>query len=436
MIIPSIDILGGKAVQLRGGRQPPLDAGDPRALAERYARAGEIAIVDLDAALGRGSNKDLVLELVKKHPARVGGGIRSIELALEYLNAGARKIMIGTAATPEFLARLPRERLIVALDSKDEVLMVEGWTRPAEGTIVSRMKELAPYVSGFLVTFIETEGDLCGIDLERARSLVEAAGTCRVTFAGGATGGARGLQDIAALDAMGADLQVGTALVTGSLDLAEAFAAPLRSDRPDGLWPTLVCDESGKALGLTYSNIESLRTAFSTGVGAYHSRRRGLWIKGDHSGDRQYLIRAELDCDRDTIRFIVRQEGRGFCHLGRRTCFDDGYGLEKLFRTVSARMRDAPQGSYTRRLFTDAGLLASKIREEADELARAATPSETVYEAADLMYFALVKACSEGVTLADIEAELERRSFKVTRRGGDAKPGFDGEDRETWKSIH
>ncbi|MCX7776410.1 MAG: HisA/HisF-related TIM barrel protein, partial [Spirochaetaceae bacterium] len=235
MIIPSIDILGGKAVQLRGGKQPPLDAGDPRALAERYARAGEIAIVDLDAALGRGSNKDLVLELVRKYPARVGGGIRSIELALEYLNAGARKIMIGTAATPEVLARLPRERLIVALDSKDEVLMVEGWTRPAEGTIAAIMKELAPYVSGFLVTFIETEGDLCGIDLERARSLVVAAGTCRVTFAGGATGGARGLQDIVALDAMGADLQIGTALVTGSLDLAEAFAAPLRSDRPDAV---------------------------------------------------------------------------------------------------------------------------------------------------------------------------------------------------------
>lgn len=437
MIVPSIDIMNGRAVQLRGGKQPPLDAGNPLDLAERYSRIGEFAVVDLDAAMGKGTNRELILSLCKKYSVRVGGGIRTPELAIEYLNAGARFIMLGTAATPEFLAGLPRERLIAALDSRNETLMVEGWTKPREGTLEGTISALAPYVAGFLVTFIETEGDQCGIDLERARALIARAPDRKFTFAGGAAGGARGVADIAALDALGADIQAGTSLVLGDLSLADAFAAPLKTDRPDGLWPTVVCDESGKLLGFVYSSRESLKLALETGKGTYHSRSRGLWIKGESSGNDQRLVRADLDCDRDTIRFTVRQNGAGFCHLGRRTCFDDGYGLEKLNRTIAHRMKEAPQGSYTRRLFSDEALLASKLREEAQELAQSKTKDEAVAEAADLMYFALVKTISMGGSLADIEAELERRSLRVTRRGGDAKPGFEEtEGKLEWKSIH
>jgi phosphoribosyl-ATP pyrophosphohydrolase len=437
MIVPSIDIMNGRAVQLRGGKQPPLDAGSPLELAERYSRVGEFAVVDLDAATGRGTNRELILSLCRKYRVRVGGGIRTLELATEYLNAGARSIMLGTAAKPEFLANLPRERLIAALDSRNETIMVEGWTKPREGTVGEAISTLAPYVAGFLVTFIETEGDQCGIDLERAKALIARAPDRKFTFAGGAAGGARGVADIAALDALGADIQAGTSLVLGDLSLADAFAAPLKTDRPDGLWPTLVCDESGKLLGLVYSSRESLKLALETGKGTYHSRSRGLWIKGESSGNDQTLLRADLDCDRDTIRFTVRQNGAGFCHLGRRTCFDDGYGLEKLNRTIAHRLKDAPPGSYTRRLFSDETLLASKLREEAEELAQSKTKDEAVAEAADVMYFALVKTISMGGSLADIEAELERRSLRVTRRGGNAKPGFEGPEGATeWKSIH
>jgi len=223
----------------------------------------------------------------------------------------------------------------------------------------------------------------------------------------------------------------------GDLSLAEAFAAPLVTDRADGLWPTLVCDESGKALGLVHSSMESLKVALNSGKGTYHSRSRGLWVKGESSGNDQTLIRAELDCDRDTIRFTVRQNGEGFCHLGRRTCFDNGYGLEKLDRTIKKRMKEAPPGSYTRRLFADESLLASKLREEVQELAQAKSIQEAISEAADVLYFTLVKTISMGASLSDIEEELERRSLRVTRRGGDAKPEFEGpEGKSEWKSIH
>jgi phosphoribosyl-ATP pyrophosphohydrolase/phosphoribosyl-AMP cyclohydrolase len=420
VIVPSIDIQGGRAVQLRGGNYPVLDVGDPEKVAERYARIGEIAIVDLDAALGRGDNSEIVMRLIRRHACRVGGGLRTKELVLRYLDAGARAVMLGTKATPEFLSELPRERLIAALDEKRGEVVVEGWTKGTGKGIAERMEVLAPYVSGFLVTFVDAEGSLGGIGLDRARSLIASAKGVRITFAGGAAGA----QEIGALDGMGADVQAGTAIALGKLSLADAFSACLSSDRADGLWPTVVCDEGGRALGLVWSDRESLSAAIETGRGVYHSRSRGLWVKGESSGDVQELVRVDADCDRDAIRFTVRQRGRGFCHLERRSCFDDGSGIERLERTLVSRKAEAPTGSYTRKLFDDPELLGAKLREEADELNKASGPVEASAEAADVIYFALTKAIAEGASLASIEAELDRRALKVSRRSGAAKSAY------------
>lgn len=426
MIVPSIDIKGGRAVQLRGGRHPVLDVGDPEEVAARYSRIGEIAVVDLDAALGTGDNSEIALRIVRKYPCRVGGGLRTKETVLRYLDAGARSVMLGTMATPEFLADLPRERLIAALDEKGGEVVVEGWTKGTGRKIEERMAALAPYVSGFLVTFVDEEGSLGGIGIGRAKSLIASAKVAsgaagaRITFAGGAAGAG----EIGQLDRLGSDVQAGTAIALGKLTLAEAFAATLSSDRPDGLWPTVVCDEGGKALGLVWSNLESLTAAIESGRGAYRSRSRGLWLKGESSGDVQELIRVEADCDRDAIRFIVRQNGRGFCHLGRRSCWGDGSGIEHLERTLLSRKLEAPAGSYTRKLFDDPSLLGSKLREEADELNKAKGFEEATAEAADVIYFALTKALAEGSSLAAIEAELDRRALRVSRRGGAPKAAY------------
>jgi len=420
MIIPSIDIKGGRAVQLRGGKHPVLDVGDPEEIAARYSRVGEIAVVDLDAALGTGDNSEIALRIARRYPCRVGGGLRTKEAVLRYLDAGARSVMLGTKATPEFLAELPRERLIAALDEKGGEVVVEGWTKGTGRKIEERMAALGPYVSGFLVTFVDEEGSLGGIGIERAKSLIASAKGVRITFAGGAAGAG----EVGQLDRLGADVQAGTAIALGKLSLAEAFAASLSSDRPDGLWPTVVCDEGGRALGLVWSDLESLSAAIETGRGTYRSRSRGLWVKGESSGDAQDLIRVEADCDRDAIRFTVRQNGRGFCHLARRSCFDDGSGIERLERTLLSRKAEAPAGSYTRKLFDDPSLLASKLREEADELNKAKGFDEATAEAADVIYFALTKAIVEGSSLAAIEAELDRRALRVSRRGGAPKPAY------------
>src|SRR5205809_5356721 len=114
MIIPSIDLMQGRAVQLRRGRDFVLDGGDPMERLEQFAVAGEVAVVDLDAALGRGSNEELIRQMVRRAPCRVGGGIRDLDAARAWLDPGAAKIMIGTAASPDFCAALPRERVIAA----------------------------------------------------------------------------------------------------------------------------------------------------------------------------------------------------------------------------------------------------------------------------------------------------------------------------------
>ncbi|HSK11314.1 MAG TPA: phosphoribosyl-ATP diphosphatase [Vicinamibacterales bacterium] len=419
MIVPSIDLMDGHAVQLVGGRERALDAGDPRPLARRFGRVGEIAVIDLDAALGRGSNAPLVAELCRLAPCRVGGGIRSVEDARRWLDAGAVRVILGTAARPDILSALPPDRVIVAVDAVDGEVVVEGWRTPTRERVEERMRALRGLASGFLATFVEREGRMAGTDHERARVLAAAAGDARLTAAGGITTAG----DVAALDREGIDAQVGMALYTGRLPLADAFAAPLRSDRPDGLWPTVVADEAGRALGLAYSSAESLRQAIDSGAGVYQSRHRGVWTKGETSGNRQALLRVEADCDRDTLRFTVRQEGPGFCHAGSTTCWGEARGLLALEGRLQRRVAQGPAGgSYTRRLLDDPALLAAKLAEEAGELSGASGSSDAAAEAADLFYFAMVALARAGVRLADVEEELDRRAGLVTRRPGEAKP--------------
>ncbi len=423
MIVPSVDIKGGSAVQLIGGAEQAIDAGDPMPIAERFGLVGEVAVIDLDAALGTGNNREQIREIVRRVPCRVGGGIRDVQSAIEWLDAGARRVILGTAARPEVLRELPRERVIAALDAREGEVVTEGWTKRTGRRVEDRIEELREYAGGFLVTFVEIEGRMTGLPAERIETLTRLASPATLTIAGGV----RSPEDIAIADRLGADAQVGMALYSGAFDVAQGFAVCLTSDRPDGLWPTVVCNEGGRSLGLVYSNLESLRKAIELRRGVYFSRSRGgLWVKGEQSGQTQELVRVETDCDRDCLRFVVRQSGSGFCHTGEATCFGMLSGLAQTERTIAQRLSEPAQNSYTARLVREAGLLRSKLLEEADELSRAATPEEAAHEAADLVYFALVAARSRGASLESIERELNSRSLRVTRRAGDAKPGTTG----------
>ena len=203
--------------------------------------------------------------------------------------------------------------------------------------------------------------------------------------------------------------------------LCSAYISCLTTDRSDNLYPTVVCTRNNEVLGLVYSNKESIIAALIAGQGVYYSRSRaGVWHKGKTSGHTQILHRIDADCDGDALRFTVTQTD-GFCHLNTLSCWGEPRGIRQLEETLVQRLSDAPEGSYTKRLFNDDILLRNKLVEEAQELSEAVTKDHVTEELADVLYFALVRAVKAGVSIDDAVAELDRRARKVTRRPGDSK---------------
>jgi phosphoribosyl-ATP pyrophosphohydrolase/phosphoribosyl-AMP cyclohydrolase len=218
MIIPSIDLMDGKAVQLKQGKEKVLEKENVLELAKEFRKYGEIAVIDLDAALGKGDNLELIKKICKIADCRVGGGIRTIEKAKELLNAGAKKIIIGTKASPEFLKQLPKEKLIVAIDTKDDYVVDKGWTRKTEKTPEEAVKKLEGYCSEFLFTNVNKEGLMKGFDLDKVKKLKELTKN-KITVAGGITT----VDDIKKIEDLGCNSQIGMALYTGKINLEEAF---------------------------------------------------------------------------------------------------------------------------------------------------------------------------------------------------------------------
>jgi phosphoribosyl-ATP pyrophosphohydrolase len=222
-------------------------------------------------------------------------------------------------------------------------------------------------------------------------------------------GGIAGTADALAAAKLGVDVQVGMALYTGKLDLAECVAGLVDFDKSP-LVPTVVRDEAGQVLMLAFGSPDSLRRALREGKGIYFSRSRNEnWEKGLTSGHVQALVSCRMDCDRDALLFTVRQTGPA-CHAGSYSCFGDReFGLAELFEVLKQRRLELPEGSYSVKLFRDREKLKRKIMEEAFETATAKDRRNAVWEIADLLYHASVLAVAEGIEWEEIEAELGGR---------------------------
>lgn len=226
MIIPCIDLMDGKVVQLVQGRTKALEGKSVDEMLEEFSGFSQIQVIDLDAAIGRGSNSTLVEYLARRASIRAGGGVRSVERARELINQGAYKVIVGTSAfnasgpNTELLSQLAEaigpERLTIALDSKDGRIVVKGWREATEWTAVDMIARLEPFCGSFLCTYVDKEGMMQGTDLNWFRRL-RAATQHEIVAAGGITT----LDDIAALTAMQIQCAVGMAIYTGRLNLAD-----------------------------------------------------------------------------------------------------------------------------------------------------------------------------------------------------------------------
>lgn len=406
MIIPSIDLMKGKAVQLVGGRKKVLERDNVLELAKSFSRFGEIAVIDLDAALGTGENNNLLRQLCQIARCRVGGGIRTIAKAKQILNFGAAKIIIGSKANPGFLAQLPKNKVIAALDAYKGKVVTYGWRKTTSFSPEQMAKELAPYCSGFLYTIVEKEGRLKGTDLKAFKKIRKIT-DLPITAAGGISS----IREIKALDNLGIDSQLGMALYTGKLKLEETFISLLDFKKMHGLIPTIVQDKNGQVLMLAYSNKESIRQTLSTGYTHFFSReRKKLWRKGEESGNTQQLISVNYDCDRDSILYIVAQQGSGACHKGSYSCFgEQAFNLGYLWNVLDKKLRYPSKDSYTSLIGKYRSKLNEKIIEEAYEVCKAKSRSALIWEVSDEIYFLTVLMAKYNITYTDIYQELKRR---------------------------
>jgi phosphoribosylformimino-5-aminoimidazole carboxamide ribotide isomerase len=221
MIIPCIDLMGGKVVQLIQGREKALEGGSPLDMLEHFRAFPQIQVIDLDAAMSKGSNDALVEFVASRCIARVGGGVRSAERGRAVINQGAYRVIIGTAAFDrEKLTAIADavgpDRLVVALDSKNGKVVTHGWQEATSFTAEEVIKQLEPYCSGFLCTYVDKEGMLQGTDLDWFRRL-RAATRHELTAAGGITT----IAEIQELHKLGIHAALGMAIYTGRLNLDE-----------------------------------------------------------------------------------------------------------------------------------------------------------------------------------------------------------------------
>lgn len=428
MVISSIDLKDGHVVQLKNGKDLVLQRDDSGALIDEFNKYGEVAIIDLDAALrntdekGNTKNTELLKSLLRRGNVRVGGGIRDVKKARQLISLGAEKVIIGSAAwnasrkdgepilntafLDELVKAIGRQRIIISVDAINGKIAVKGWTETANISLIEGAREAEKYASELLFTCVEKEGCMQGTDMGMVKELRNAV-KCRVV----AAGGVNSLEQVVELERMGCDVQLGMALYTGVVSLKDSFIECLDWKKTDGMIPVIAQSEAGEVLMMGYANKDAFERTFKDGKLTFFSRtRKALWTKGETSGHFLQVVKLRADCDRDTVLATVIPHG-GACHTGSWTCFtsepDAKSNMERLYATIADRFANPKPGSYTATL--NDKRVREKVMEEAEELTEAEGKDEVVWEAADLLYFVSVLMYKEGVNWQDVYNELDKR---------------------------
>jgi phosphoribosylformimino-5-aminoimidazole carboxamide ribotide isomerase len=231
MLIPSIDLMGGKIVQLVQGERKALEFDDFEEWIARFSSFPLVQLIDLDAAIGIGDNLDLVRRFARRLPCQVGGGVRSIEAAEQMLSIGAQRVILGSSLirdgrpdstfAEEIARAVGAEKLVFAIDSKQGRVAIRGWRELTVITPLEMIAALEPWCSAFLYTNIDTEGLMQGIPLDIVSQL-RASTTRQLIVAGGVASA----EQVDQLDALRVDAVVGMAIYTGLLKLGASFSPP------------------------------------------------------------------------------------------------------------------------------------------------------------------------------------------------------------------
>ena len=228
MIYPCIDVMNGKVVQLVQGRaeNKKIEIEDWRGLVEKFKPFGTIQLIDLDAAMGKRNNYELIKKIIRKIKCRVGGGIRTAEKAQEILDLGAEKVILGSSIfkngkidfdfLKELNKKIKKEKIIIAVDSLKGEIVIKGWKESTGIKVTDAVKQLEQYCSEFLATYVDKEGMLQGTDIEFFKKLRKLTKN-KITAAGGITT----LEEVKELEKNNINSALGMAIYTGKIKLKD-----------------------------------------------------------------------------------------------------------------------------------------------------------------------------------------------------------------------
>jgi phosphoribosylformimino-5-aminoimidazole carboxamide ribotide isomerase len=222
VLIPSIDLMGGKIVQLVQGKRKALEFDDFNYWIQRFSAYPLVQLIDLDAAMGKGDNRELTATIAGRLPCQVGGGVRTMERARKLLGLGARRVIFGSVLlkdrsidvelAAEAANTLGAEHLTFAIDSRKGRVAIKGWKESTAITPAEMVRKLDQYCSAFLYTHIDTEGTMSGFPVTIAKELASQTQKRLIV-----AGGIRSREEVDQLDAMGIDAVVGMAIYTGAM---------------------------------------------------------------------------------------------------------------------------------------------------------------------------------------------------------------------------
>jgi len=422
--IPTLDISKGQAVLVKKG-QVYKYLGDPLEKAEFISIGGHFQLVDIDAAKGEGSNKELLMKIVKKHPCYVGGGIRTKQDAIDFLNNSARRVIVSTALSMDLLSVIPKERLIVAFDvDENNKVFKNGRNGYMDKNLFEMIDEFATNIETMTVTFHHAEGTNSGIPLDQVEQIRDYVKQYNIKLI--VAGGINSIDDISELIDLGVTPQFGSGFWNGKFTLGELYecvsgkilSMKCVEYKGEKMIPTIVQSIEGVVLGLVFSTPATVKQSADSRRATFFSREKlDVWVKGATSGNYHDVVGIHYCCDGTSLRFVVA--GNKFCHTGSESCFGHQdparASLRSMQKLLQEKLKSSGQNSYTMSLMQDPFKIHSKLLEEAEELVCARDPDDIAHEAADLIFFMLMYLQKQGVDISEVESELIKRRYTVIK---------------------
>lgn len=412
-VIVTMDLYNQQPVLVKSGKVFETHSdGDYRKAFEKISIFPDILVVDLNGAFGETvNNRKIVKELATNYYIHSGGGLRTIEDVQDVLESSARRIVISSNITSEFIKQIPKDRLIVemSINEHDEVL-IHGRKTNTHIPITKHLEELALLgVEAISVTFHQTEGHLNGIPREQITQLMSnfPRKIEKVIIAGGISS----LDDLEFLWSFEKVIpQLGSAIWSGRLSIGEVYNAMTKFDENANAL-AIIQDKDGRVKGHAYMNNEAINMTCETRQLHRFSRQMNrLSLKGESSGDYQYVIKMSHDCDNDALLITV-DNTRPYCHTGNYSCFSLQTVIKANINTLKDHINSRRDtGSYSGKMQSNPELALAKVMEEFWEVTTASSATE-VDECADLIVHLLMYLNGKGISLDAILNELNARRW-------------------------